>query len=94
MTPWQNGLAYVLTAALAIAICVSIYRGRRSARFSNMTEEEFQSEAARSRLLSAGMLAIQKIVDADHKIEYVQQQDKHVEAEGADAGEPLESRRK
>jgi len=40
------------------------------------------------------MLAIQNIVDADHKIEYVQQEDERIEAEAEDTGEPPEAHRK
>ncbi|MGH9865553.1 MAG: hypothetical protein ACRD4H_09095 [Candidatus Acidiferrales bacterium] len=48
-----------------------------------MTDREFEDEAVRSSLLSAGMLSVQKIVDPSHRVEYVQQYDKHVESDAA-----------
>ena len=81
-------LTYVLGIGLLLAVVAIILRVTTGEdRYARMSEEEFEAEAKRASLTAAGMLAVQSIVDPSHKAEYLLQQDKHVEAEGAESGD-------
>lgn len=56
-------------------------------RYSKMTEREFEDEAKRVSMTAVGLLEVQKHLDPSHRVEYMLQQDKHVEAEDADSGD-------
>lgn len=74
----------VLVIALLIGVILSV--GRKG-RYSEMTEEEFNEEARRVSMRGVGVAEFQKFVDPSHKVEYLQQRDKHVEAEEEDSGD-------
>jgi hypothetical protein len=80
--------AWILVAILLIAVPLFIWAHHRDSRYSGMSSQEFEREAKRSSRLSAQMLSFQKIVDPSHNIEYIQQQDKHLEAEASESGDP------
>jgi hypothetical protein len=62
----------------------------KGGRYERMTEEEFEAEAKRSSRVGGALLEFQKVVDPGHKVEYVQLQEKHSEAESAESGDPPE----
>jgi len=83
--------ALLLLAAAAIVWLIGHFVSQD--RYSKMTEEEFEAEAQRASLLGAGVVELQKHLDPLHKVEYLQQRDKHVEAEREDSGDrPPEGR--
>jgi len=81
-------LTYVLGIGLLLAVATVILRVTTGEdRYARMSEEEFEAEAKRTSMTAAGMLAVQSIVDPNHRAEYLLQQDKHVEAEGEELGD-------
>jgi hypothetical protein len=80
-------MVYVFVAALIILIIYAIVSASSRGRYANMTEEEFEAEARRSSRLGAAVSGFQKIVDPGHRVEYVQQQNERVEADGAESGD-------
>ena len=79
--------AYFVAFVFLLGIPLLIWKDRRSSRYSGMSEKDFEREAARSGRISAAVLSFQKIVDASHSVEYMQQEDKHVEAQTAESGD-------
>jgi hypothetical protein len=55
-------------------------------RYAKMTEEEFEAEAKRSSPLGAALQELQRITEG-RKVEYMLEQDKHVEADSAESGD-------
>lgn len=55
-------------------------------RYAEMTEEEFEAEAKKASAVGAGLQQFQRIVEG-RRVEYMLQQDKHVEADEADSGD-------
>lgn len=76
----------ILLGVIALLIAV-VRAATRPGRYSEMTEEEFQKEADRVTMRGVGVAEFQRIVDPSHKVEYLQQRDKHVEAEEEDSGD-------
>ena len=90
-----DAIIFIAVVALIIALAVGVARGSRSSRFAEMTEEEYNREAERVTMRGAGVAEFQRIVDPSHKVEYLQQRDKHVQAEEVDSGDrPDTSERK
>ncbi len=78
---------YFIVGAVIVGIIYGLTQLASSDRYANMTEEEFEAEAKRSSSLGAAMSAVQKIVDPSHRVEYVEQQNRRVEADGSEAGD-------
>lgn len=55
--------------------------------YAEMTGEEFEEEAKKSSAIGAAIMTMQKIVDPDHHVEYVQEQQQKIEADGAESGD-------
>ena len=55
-------------------------------RYAEMTEAEFEAEAKKVSAVGAGLAEFQRIVEG-RKVEYMLQQDKHIEAEETDSGD-------
>ena len=83
-------MAYVFAAALVILVIYAIVQASSGGRYTNMTEEEFEADARRSSRLGAAVSGFQKIVDPAHRVEYVQQENERVEADGAESGDDLD----
>ena len=81
-------LAYLIGGVVILAVVGGIFHlVTGGGRYAKMTEREFEEEAQRGSALGAAMLEIQKIVDPRNKVEYLQQRDKHVQADGTESGD-------
>jgi hypothetical protein len=80
---------FLITAgvlAFVVLIVWGIVKGARGDQYANMTEEEFEIQAQRPSPLRGAISELQKAVDAAHHIEYVEEQQESVEADGAESG--------
>lgn len=87
----------LILLVIVIALIIGVFAAvTGKSRYSDMSEEEFNKEAQRATMRGAGVAEFQRIVDPSHKVEYLQQRDKHVEAEKTDSGDrpPGDSRSK
>jgi len=80
-------MAYALGALILIALVYAIAKAASGNRYSEMTEEEFEAEAQRSSRLGGAVAGLQKIFDPSHHVEYVQEQQERVEADGSESGD-------
>jgi hypothetical protein len=55
--------------------------------YSEMTEEEFEAEAKHGSNIGSAIMSVQKIVDPNHHVEYVQEQKEGIEAVSAESGD-------
>lgn len=83
----------LLIILVILAALIGLAAWVKGGRYERMTEEEFETEAKRSSRVGGALLEFQKVVDPDHKVEYVQLKEKHAEAESAESGDPPESGR-
>jgi hypothetical protein len=81
-------MVYLIGAVMVFFVVWGIVKAASGDRYANMTEEEFEEEAKRSSRAGGMISALQKIVDPSHHVEYVQQQQERVEADGAESGGP------
>ena len=56
--------------------------------YAEMTSEEFEEEVKKSSHLGPAIIAVQKIVDPDHHVEYVQDEKERIEADASNSGDP------
>ena len=80
----------ILIVCVIVAAVYGLAKVADGDRYKKMTEEEFESEAKRSSRIGGAMLEVQKMVDPGHRVEYIQQREKHAEAENAEPGDPPE----
>ena len=81
-------LLIILVVLAAVIGQAALVKG---GRYERVTEEEFEAEAKRSSRVGGALLEFQKVVNPDHKVEYVQSQEKHAEAESDESGGRPES---
>jgi hypothetical protein len=79
---------YIIAGIIVILAICGIVKAVGGDRYASMTEEEFEEEAKRSSRTGGMVSALQKIVDPSHHVEYVQEQQERVEADGAESGGP------
>lgn len=81
-------MTYVILLIVLVVLLVAIIRVvAGSDRHAKMTEEEFEAEAKRVSMQGVALAEFQKHVDPIHKVEYLLQRDKHVEAESSESGD-------
>lgn len=83
-------MAYVIALVIVVLIVYGIAKAAGGRRYSKMTEEEFEAEAKRGSAMGAAIGALQKIIAPAHSVEYVQDQQQRVEADGAESGDQPE----
>jgi hypothetical protein len=84
-------MVYVIGLGLVVLIAYGIVKAVSGRRSSEMNDEEFEAEAKRSSHMGAAIIGLQKTLDPSHRVEYVQEQQQRVEADGAESGDRLES---
>ena len=84
-------MTYAITAVILIALVYAIAKAASGDRYSKMTDEQFEAEARRSSAVGGTVAELQKILDPSHRVEYVQEQQERVEAEGAESGDRPEA---
>jgi hypothetical protein len=84
-------MPYAIGAVVLIAIIYGIAKFAGGNRYAKMTEEEFEAEAQRSSRLGGVVGELQKILDPSHHVEYTQEQQQRLEADGSESGDRPES---
>lgn len=79
-------MAYLIGIALLVAVVWAIVHAVSTDRYSTMTEAEFEAEARRGSALGSAVVGLQNILEPQRKVEYLQQRDKHVEADSSESG--------
>jgi hypothetical protein len=82
---------YALAAVLIALAVYGVVKRASGERYSNMTEQEFEAEARRGPRIGGAMAEVKKIVDASHHVEYVQEEEQHLEADGSESGDKPET---
>lgn len=80
-------LAYGFGIFVFLVFIYGIVKAVTRNPYSEMTEEEFETEAKRGSLLGPAIMAVQKNVDPNHHVEYVQEQKESIEAVSAESGD-------
>jgi len=81
-------MTYIILRIILLALLIAIIRvAAGEDRYREMTGEEFEAEAKRVSMRAVTMTELQKHVDPRHKVEYLAQRDKHVEADPSDSGD-------
>lgn len=80
-------MAYAFGILAFLLIIYGIVKAATGNPYSEMSEEEFEAEAKRGSLLGPAIMTIQKNVDPNHHVEYVQEQEESIEAVSAESGD-------
>jgi hypothetical protein len=86
-------MVYLLALGVLVLVIWGIAKAASGDRYSKMSEEEFEAEAKRGSPIGAAVAEFQKTIDPSHRVEYQQEQELRVEADGAEAGNGPEARR-
>jgi hypothetical protein len=92
-----TNMYYLIVGFLALAVVGTlVYVVRRITgrnRYTDMTGQEFEAEAKRTSPAFGLMLAIQKLIDPGHHVEYIKRQQDNLEADESDSGDRGETNR-
>jgi len=81
-------MIYIIMLGILVALLLAIIRVAAGDNpHANMTEEEFEAEARRVSMTGVAMTELQKHIAPQHKVEYLAQRDKHVEADSSESGD-------
>lgn len=80
-------MIYVIFLVLLALIVYGIAKAASGDRYSKMTEEQFEAEAKRSSSMGAAVAQFQKVFDPSHHVEYTQEQQQRIEADGFELGD-------
>jgi hypothetical protein len=86
-------MAYFIALGVLVLVIWGIVKAASGDRYSKMSEEEFEAEAKRTSLMGAAVAGLQKTIDPSHRVEYQQEQELRVEADGAEEGDGPEAGR-
>ena len=81
-------MPYVVGLFLFALILYGIYKAVTGDRYSEMSDQEFEAEARHASQLAPALIGLQKIVDPNHHVEFVEEQQQRVEADAAQSGDP------
>jgi len=82
---------YVVGLFLFALILYGIYKAVTGDRYSEMTGQEFETEARHVSQLAPALMGIQKILDPNHHVEYVEEQQRRMEVDAAESGDRPET---
>jgi hypothetical protein len=80
-------MVYFVALGVLVLVIWGIAKAASGDRYSKMSEEEFEAEAKRASPIGAAVAEFQKTIDPSHRVEYQQEQELRVEADGAEAGD-------
>jgi hypothetical protein len=80
-------MEYVIVLAFVSLLLFLVGKFADSNRYSRMTDAEYEAEAKRASKFAAPLAAIQKLVDPEHHVEYVQEE-KEEKLDQSESGEP------
>lgn len=81
----------IFIACVIVAAVYGLAKVANGDHYKEMTEEEFELEAKRSSRIGGAILEAQRLIDPGHRVEYIQQREKHADAESAESGDWPES---
>jgi hypothetical protein len=81
-------MEYVVGLLVVALVIYGIVKAITANSYAEMTSEEYEEEAKRSSHLGPAIMAVQKIVDPDHHVEYVQEEKERIEADASNSGDP------
>lgn len=84
-------MPYVVGLFIFALILYGIYKAVTGDRYSEMTDREFEKEARHSSHFAPALMGLQKIVDPNHHVEYVEEQQQRIEADAAQSGDRPET---
>jgi hypothetical protein len=84
-------MPYVVGLFIFALILYGIYKAVTGDRYSEMTDREFEAEARHASQLAPALIGLQKIVDPNHHVEYVEEQQQRIEADAAESGDRPET---
>ncbi len=84
-------MPYVVGLFIFALILYGIYKAVTGDRYSEMTDREFEIEARHASHLAPALMGLQKIVDPNHHVEYVEQQQQKIEADAPESGDRPET---
>jgi hypothetical protein len=80
-------MVYALGLLVFGLIVYGIVKAVSGDAYAEMTEEEFEAEAKRSSRMGPALMTLQKFFDANHHVEYVQEEKERAEADAAQSGD-------
>ncbi|HEY6465108.1 MAG TPA: hypothetical protein VIY69_03900 [Candidatus Acidoferrales bacterium] len=86
-TEWKANEMAVFGILAFLVLVYGIMKAATRNPYSEMTEEEFETDAKRGSHIGSAIMAAQKIVDANHHVEYVEEQKESIEAVSAESGD-------
>ncbi|MGH9575180.1 MAG: hypothetical protein ACRD40_16830 [Candidatus Acidiferrales bacterium] len=84
-------MPYVVGLFIFALILYGIYKAVTGDRYSEMTDQEFETEARHASQLAPALMGFQKFVDPNHHVEYVEEQQQRIEADAAESGDRPET---
>jgi hypothetical protein len=82
----------ILIIVVIIAALFGLVKAAGTGRYEKMSEKEFEAEAQRTSRMGGALMEFQKAVDPSHKVEYVDESAKRLEADSAESGDKPDSR--
>ena len=83
-------MEYALGCAVFIVLAALLYRMLKFSgadRYTKMSSREFEDEAKRVSPVAGALMAVQKLIDPSHRVEYTQEA-KESKEDGANPAEP------
>jgi len=84
-------VAYAFGILAFLLVVYGIVKAATGNPYSEMSEEEFEADAKRGSLIGPAIMSLQKNVDPNHHVEYVQEQKESIEAVSAESGDRPDS---
>ncbi|HKQ88359.1 MAG TPA: hypothetical protein VJS43_16485 [Candidatus Acidoferrales bacterium] len=84
-------MPYIVGLFIFVLILYGIYKAVTGDRYSEMSDQEFEAEARHTSQLAPAIMGLQKIVDPNHHVEYVEEQQQSIEADAAESGDRPET---
>jgi hypothetical protein len=81
-------MVYLIVLSLFALVLYGIFKAVTGERYSEMTNDEFEAEARHPSKFAPVLTSIQKMVDPNHHVEYVQEEKERTEADSAQSGDP------
>lgn len=80
-------MVYAFGILVFLLIVYGIVKAVTGNPYSEMTEEEFEADAKHGSSIGSAIMSVQKIVDPNHHVEYVQEEKENIEAVSAESGD-------
>lgn len=81
-------IVYLIVLSVLALVLYGIFKAVTGERYSEMTNGEFEAEAKHASKFAPVLTSIQKMVDPNHHVEYVQEEKERIRADSAQSGKP------